>query len=109
MIIKVGVQGRAILGPFGAPGSVEIPLRYAVVREGPEPKMIVTKFKRSGATIAAGQTHVQFIDIEDALSFPLPPAAELEAYVVYVGFDEIGEKNEKKPARSAKKAAPRQQ
>src|SRR6516165_131535 len=80
MIIKVGVQGRVILGPFGAPGSVDIPLRYAVVREGPDPKMIVTKFKRSGATIAAGQTHVQFIDIEDSLSFPLPPAVELEAY-----------------------------
>jgi len=109
MIIKVGVQGRVILGPFGAPGSVDIPLRYAVVREGPDPKMIVTKFKRSGATIPAGQTHVQFIDIEDGLSFPLPPAAELEAYVVYVGFDEIGDKSEKKPARSAKKSAPRQQ
>src|SRR6516164_5217672 len=42
MSIKVGVQGRAIMGPFGAPGTVEIPLRYAVVREGPEPKTIVT-------------------------------------------------------------------
>jgi hypothetical protein len=49
---------------------------------------------------------VQFVDIEDGLSFPLPLAAELEAYVVYVGFDEIGDKNEKKPARSAKMAAP---
>jgi len=109
LIIKVGVQGRVILGPFGTPGSVDVPLRYAVVREGPEPRTIVTKFKRTGATIAPGQTHVQFVDIEDGLSFPLPSAAELEAYVVYVGFDEMGDKNEKKPARSAKKTAPRQQ
>ena len=29
--------------------------------------------------------------------------------VVYVGFDEIGERSEKKPARSAKRPAPRQQ
>jgi hypothetical protein len=101
MFIKVGVQGRVILGPFGAPGSVDIPLRYAVVREGPEPKVIVTKFRRTGATIASGQTHVQFIDVEEGLSFPLPAAAELEAYVIYVGFDEAGEKNERKsqPAR----------
>src|SRR5271165_4826655 len=37
LFIKVGVQGRVILGPFGAPGPVDVPLRYAVVREGPEP------------------------------------------------------------------------
>jgi hypothetical protein len=87
MTIKVGVQGRVILGPFGTPGSVDVPLRYAVVREGPEPKVIATKFKRTGATIAAGQTHVQFVDIEEGLSFPLPSAADLSSYVVYVGFD----------------------
>src|SRR5260370_12216461 len=77
MSIKVGVQGRIILGPFGAPGPVDVPLRYAVVREGPEPRTIVTKFKRTGATIPPGQTHIQFVDIEDGLSFPLPSAAEL--------------------------------
>jgi hypothetical protein len=74
MIIKVGVQGRVILGPMGGPGKVEVPLRYAVVREG---------------------------------SFPMPSRSELDAYVVYVGFDEIGDKNEKKPP--AKKTATRQQ
>src|SRR6516225_6143581 len=30
MIVKVGVQGRVILGPMGGPGKVEVPLRYAV-------------------------------------------------------------------------------
>ena len=77
--------------------------------EGPEPKVIATKFKRTGATIAAGQTHVQFVDIEEGLSFPLPSAADLSSYVVYVGFDEIGDQQEKKPARSAKRPAARQQ
>jgi hypothetical protein len=51
MIIKVGVQGRAILGPMGSPGKVEVPLRYAVVREGPQPKTAVTKFKRIAVTL----------------------------------------------------------
>src|SRR5882724_2266571 len=51
MSIKVGVQGRILLGPLGTPGSVDVPLRYAVVREGLEPKLIVTKFKRIGVTI----------------------------------------------------------
>jgi hypothetical protein len=106
MIIKVGVQGRVILGPVGSPGKVEVPLRYAVVREGPQPKTAVTKFKRIAVTVAPGQTHVQFVDIEEGLSFPMPSKSELDAYVVYVGFDEIGDKNEKK--LPAKKTATRQ-
>jgi len=105
MSIKVGVQGRILLGPFGTPGSVDVPLRYSVVREGLEPKLIVTKFKWIRATIAPGKTHVQFVDIEGGLSFPLPSSAELAAYVVYVGFDEISDKQEKKqPERRAKKS-----
>jgi hypothetical protein len=107
MIVKVGVQGRVILGPMGRPGKVEVPLRYAVVREGPQPKTVITKFKRIAVTVAPGQTHVQFVDIEEGLGFPMPSRSDLDAYVVYVGFDEIGDKNEKKP--SAKKTATRQQ
>src|SRR5258707_8437927 len=103
LIIKVGVQGRVILGPMGSPGQVDVPLRYAVVREGPEPKTIATKFKRLSVIIGPDQSHVQFIDVEEGLTFPMPTPSDLEAYVVYVGFDEIGDKNEKKPAKAAKK------
>jgi hypothetical protein len=105
MSIKVGVEGGILLGPFGAPGSVDVPLSYAVVRKGPEPKLIVTKFKRIRATIAPGKTHVQFLDIDGGLNFPLPSSTELAAYVVYVGFDEIGDKNEKKQTSTTKKQA----
>jgi hypothetical protein len=84
-------------------------LRYAVVREGPQPKTVVTKFKRISVTVPPGETHVQFVDIEEGLTFPMPSKSELDAYVVYVGFDEIGDKNEKKPPKSAKKTTTRQQ
>src|SRR5580704_599144 len=40
MRIKVGVQGRVILGPAGGPGNIEVPLRYAVVEDGPVPRTI---------------------------------------------------------------------
>jgi hypothetical protein len=109
MTIKVGVQGRVILGPMGTPGQVDVPLRYAVVREGPQPKTIATKFKRLPVTVGPDQTHVQFVDVEEGLTFPVPSRSEADAYVIYVGFDEIGDKNEKKTAKSARKVAPRQQ
>ena len=103
LVMKVGVQGRIIVGPVGGPGQIDIPLRYAVVREGAEPKTIATKFKRVAADVPPGQSNVVFSDVEENLSFPMPSRAELAAYMVYVGFDEIGEGAEKKPA--AKKPA----
>lgn len=98
LTIKVGVQGRVIIGPQGGPGSVSIPLRYAVVKEGPGPKTIVTKFKRVPVTISPGDTNVPFVDVDDSMTFPMPSTSELEAYVIYVGFDEVGDK----PAPPAK-------
>jgi hypothetical protein len=105
MSIRVGVQGRVLLGPFGTPGSVDVPLRYTVV--GSEPKPIVTKFKRIRVTIARGKTQARFLDIEGGLSFPLPSSAGVAAYVVYVGFDEIRDKNEANLASTTKKPAAR--
>ena len=52
-----------------------------------------------------GETNVIFSDIEEDLSFSLPASAEFDAYVVYVGFDDVGDRNERRPA--PKKSAPR--
>jgi hypothetical protein len=102
--MRVGVQGRVIVGPAGAPNQVDVPLRYAVVREGVEPKTIVTKFRRVPVALPPGASNVMFTDIEEDLRFPLPSPAELEAYVVYIGFDEAGDRNRPAPA---KKSAPK--
>lgn len=87
MTMKVGVQGRVILGPAGGPGQVDVPIRLALVQEGVEPKTIWTKFYRVAVAVPPGQTNVPFVHIEEDVTFPLPRPAELEAYVVYVGFD----------------------
>ena len=101
--MRVGVQGRVIVGPAGAPNQVEVPLRYAVVREGVEPKTITSKFRRIPVALPPGTSNVMFTDIEEDLRFSMPSPTELEAYVVYIGFDEAGERN--RPP--AKKAAPK--
>jgi hypothetical protein len=87
MTIKVGVQGRVVIGPLGGPGTVDIPLRYALVHEGPEPKTIVTKLHRFPVTIGSGQNGVAFTHIEEDLTIPVPDPVALQSYVVYVGFD----------------------
>ncbi len=101
--MRVGVQGRVIVGPAGAPNQVEVPLRYAVVREGVDPKTIVSKFRRIPVALPSGTTNVTFTDIEEDLRFPMPARAELEAYVLYIGFDDTGDRN--RPP--AKKSAPK--
>src|SRR5262245_21475548 len=108
--MKVGMQGRVILGPFGAPGAVDIPLRYVVVREGVEPKTVWSKLYRVRVEIPPGQANVPFTHIIEDVAFPMPPGAEIDAYIVYVGFDPTGaaedERRSKKPPPKPKKPAP---
>jgi hypothetical protein len=107
LVMKIGVQGRIIVGAAGGPGQVDIPLRYAVVREGADPRTIATKFKRAPANVPPNQSNVLFSDVEENLSFPMPSFTELAAYVVYVGFDPIGDAPEKKPAPKKPAAKPK--
>jgi hypothetical protein len=103
--MRVGVQGRAVVGPAGAPPQINAPIRYAVVQEGVQPKTIVTKFRRVPVSLNTTSS-TTFTDIEDDLSFPMPSVAVLQSYVVYVGFDEVGEpqsKGKPKPKQAKKK------
>jgi hypothetical protein len=99
--MRVGVQGRVLLGPEGGPGQVDVPLRLAVVQEGPEPKPIVSKFARLTVAVPPGQTAVPFVHIEQDVTFPMPRGNLIEAYVVYVGFDPSSAKPE--PRQKTKK------
>jgi hypothetical protein len=106
MTMKVGVEGRVITGPAGGPGTVDVPLRVAVVQEGINPKTILSKFAREQVTVANAVDRVTFTHIDPEISFPMPqPAALIDAYVVYVGFDPLGAPQEKK--KPAAKPKPR--
>ena len=100
LVIKVGVQGRIVLGPAGSPGVVEIPLRYALVQEGPQPKTLYTKLYKFPVTVAEGQPNLAFTHLEEAMTVPMPPDGIFDNYVIYVGFDPIGAAPQKRaPAR----------
>jgi hypothetical protein len=99
---KVGVEGRLLVGPKGGPGRVNVPIRVALVQEGPQPKSLWTKFYSVPVEVPAGQSQVTFAQVEDDLTFPLPPDRDLSRYVIYVGFDPKGE-----PARPPAKGKAR--
>jgi hypothetical protein len=107
MRMKVGIEGRVLVGPAGGPGQIEVPLRYAVVKEGPEPKTVISKFSKFPVTIPEGQPNVVFSHVDNEIAFPMPPGLEIEAYVVYVGFDPVGEKQQPKKPQAKPKPARR--
>jgi len=106
MTMKIGIEGRVITGPAGGPGTITVPLRLAVVQEGVNPKTILSKFASVQVEVASAVDRVPFTHIDPEISFPLPqPIANIDAYVVYVGFDPAGAPQEKK--KPAGKPKPR--
>ena len=103
LTIKVGVEGRVITGPAGGPGTVNVPLRIAVVHETLNPTTVATKFTLIPVTVTNAVDRVSFAHVEPDLAFPLPrPASAIDSYVIYVGFDPLGAQPPKKPARRAR-------
>lgn len=110
MTIKVGVEGRVLVGPKGGAGSLAVPLRIALVQEGPQPKSVWTKFYSVPLNVPQGQTQITFTHVEDDLTFAIPPSKDLSNYVIYVGYDpqsaaSNAKTSKKKPAPSETKAA----
>jgi hypothetical protein len=90
MVMKVGVEGRIILGPQGTPGQITVPLRIAIVNQPPgQSTTILTKLVLIPVTIASLGDNPAFSHVEDGLAFPMPASGDLDDYIVYIGFDPI--------------------
>lgn len=106
MTIKVGIEGRIITGPAGGAGTVDVPMRIAVVQEGVSPKTVATKFGKEVVTVSNAVDRVTFTHIEPDIMFPLPqPLGLIERYVIYIGFDPLGDRPVKRPPVKRKPAA----
>jgi hypothetical protein len=98
---RIGIQGRVIAGPAGAPPSVEIPLRVAVVQGGVQEKVITTKVYRTTVAVSDNGSE-PFTLVGEDLVYPVPPGATADSYIFYIGFDPQALKPEA-PARPARK------
>ena len=98
---RIGIQGRVIAGPAGAPASVEVPLRVAVVQGGVGEKVIATKAYTTTVTMSEDES-VPFTFVAEDLVYPAPVGAAADNYIFYVGFDPQSLKPEPK-AKPAKK------
>jgi hypothetical protein len=95
---RIGIQGRVIAGPAGAPASVQVPIRVAVVQGGVSEKTIATKAYQT--TVNMTETGSEpFTLVAEDLTYPVPAGAAGDSYIFYIGFDP----QSLKPERAAPK------
>jgi hypothetical protein len=98
---RIGIQGRVIAGPAGAPSSVDIPLRVAVVQGGIHEKTVATKTYQTSVSMSEDGSEPFTLVAED-LVYPVPAAGTGDSYIFYIGFDPQALKSQPKPAKAAK-------
>lgn len=91
--LKVGVEGRILLGPAGGPGSYGATLTTTVTRGT---TVVARRAARVGGTIPAGQGGVDFSHVEDGIVVP-PGQSDVE---IIVG---LGQGGAVTPARSRRR------
>jgi hypothetical protein len=98
---RIGIQGRVIAGPAGAPASVQVPLRVAVVQGGVGEKTIATKAYQTTVNMTESGSEPFTLVVED-LVYPAPSAAVGDSYIFYIGFDPQALKPERPAPRKKK-------
>lgn len=89
MRIKVGIQGRLILGENGKPGTYTVPVRVAVRGNG---QTIMSKLLPTSVTIPASDTQAAFVVIDDSITVPITGEDPADVYSVLIGLDPQGSK-----------------
>ena len=69
-IVKVGVEGRALIGAGGTSGRFDVPLRVQI-KDGDT--VIANRLRQTSVTIPSGQTQGSFVFVEDGIV--VPPAS----------------------------------
>ena len=99
---KIGIQGRVIVGPSGAPPTIEVPLRVAVVKGGVGEQTIMTKAYTTTVQMDESGS-VPFSLVAEDVVYPAPSPADNDNYIFYIGFDPQALKPQPKPRGHKKK------
>ncbi|ACI91838.1 putative lipoprotein [Afipia carboxidovorans OM5] len=89
---RVGIQGRIIAGAAGAPPTVDIPMRVALMQEGVTSKVIFTKAVQTPVALATDVSYTDFSMVIEDIAYPVPKGDEGDNYIFYIGFDPAAQK-----------------
>lgn len=83
--VRLGIAGRALVGPKGVPGkTMEVPIRFVVIDD--QQKVVISRVTRLQVTIPPNQTGITFTHVEDIGSLPFP-GNSFRRWGFRVGFD----------------------
>lgn len=85
VVVKVGVEGRALIGPAGSAGRFDAPLRI-VVKRGDQ--VFANRLRRVPITVPQGEAHASFVTVEEGIVVP-PGTGDFD---IEVGLGGAGEK-----------------
>jgi hypothetical protein len=96
VVIRVGVEGRLLLGPNGKPGTYSVPVRIVVKRRQ---DVVTQKFARVSVTVPSSDTQAEFSYVEENLTLPITENDPGDEYDILVGFDGSGGQSQKQTRR----------
>jgi hypothetical protein len=85
--LSIGVAGRSLIGPQGAPAALQLPLRVVILNTVTN-EVLSSTVLQTQAIIEPGQTSAVFTLVNRELLIPFPQRQS--DYQVIVGFDEQG-------------------
>ena len=77
ILVKVGIEGRALVGPAGSAGRFDSPVTFVIKRGD---RVVAAKTQRVAVAIPPGETQASFIAVENGLVVP-PGTGEYEIEV----------------------------
>lgn len=83
--VRLGIAGRALVGPKGVPGQkMDVPVRFVVIDD--KQKVVMSRVTRLQVVIPEGQTGITFTHVEDIGSLPFP-GTSFRKWEFRVGFE----------------------
>jgi len=86
LVIRVGVEGKVLLGPAGGPSSFTVPVFIGVRRDEGQ-QMLTSKVYSVAASIPQGSTGTSFSVVSEPLVVPFTQENAAADYTVYIGFE----------------------
>jgi hypothetical protein len=83
--LKVGVAGEVVIGPAGAPGTFNAPLKITVTRQGDNTPVFSQTYRVEATTngVAAGTFRL----VTDPIALSMPTLQLADVYSITVGFE----------------------
>jgi hypothetical protein len=94
--IRIGVEGRVLLGQAGRPGTYSVPVRVVVKRRA---EVVTQRFARLSVSVPANDTQSEFSHVEENVVVPLSEVDPADEFDIYIGLDPTGQQAQRQRRR----------